>query len=77
MASVDDAVAVVVHLDVVVALGHQFEPAVQRTYADFAAHFNIAVLAARPRKPRDKAKVESGVQLVQRWILARLRNVAC
>lgn len=51
-----------------------FEPAVQRTYADFAAHFNIAVLAARPRKPRDKAKVESGVQLVQRWILARLRD---
>lgn len=51
-----------------------YEPGVQRTYADFAAHFNIAVLAARPRKPRDKAKVESGVQLVQRWILARLRN---
>jgi len=51
-----------------------FEPAVQRTYADFAAHFNIAVLAARPRKPRDKAKVESGVQIVQRWILAALRN---
>lgn len=51
-----------------------YEPGVQRTYAEFAAHFNIAVLAARPRKPRDKAKVESGVQLVQRWILARLRN---
>lgn len=51
-----------------------YEPAVQRTYADFAAHFDIAVLAARPRKPRDKAKVESGVQLVQRWILAALRN---
>jgi transposase len=51
-----------------------YEPGVQRTYADFAAHFGIAVVAARPRKPRDKAKVESGVQLVQRWILAKLRN---
>jgi transposase len=51
-----------------------YEPGVQRTYGDFAAHFGIAVLAARPRKPRDKAKVESGVQMVQRWILAALRN---
>lgn len=51
-----------------------YEPGVQRTYADFAAHYNIGVLNARPRRPRDKAKVESGVQLVQRWILAALRN---
>lgn len=51
-----------------------YEPSVQRTYADFAAHFNMGVLAARPRRPRDKAKVESGVQVVQRWILAALRN---
>jgi transposase len=51
-----------------------YEPAVQRTYADFAAHFGMGVLSARPRKPRDKAKVESAVQVVQRWILAKLRN---
>jgi len=51
-----------------------YEPGVQRTYSEFAAHFGIGVLPARPRKPRDKAKVESGVQLVQRWIVARLRN---
>jgi transposase len=51
-----------------------YEPGVQRTYGEFAAHFGIGVLPARPRKPRDKAKVESGVQLVQRWIVARLRN---
>jgi transposase len=51
-----------------------YEPGVQRTYADFAAHYNAAVFAARPRKPRDKAKVESAVQLVQRWIVAALRN---
>ena len=39
-----------------------------------AAHYGAAVIPARPYKPRDKAKVEVGVQVVQRWILARLRN---
>ena len=40
-----------------------------------AAHYNVAVIPARSMKPRDKAKVEVGVQVVERWILARLRNV--
>jgi len=51
-----------------------YEPLINRTYADMAAHYGTAVLPARPYKPRDKAKVEVGVQVVQRWILARLRN---
>jgi transposase len=51
-----------------------YEPLVNRTYADLAAHYRTAVIPARPYKPRDKAKVEVGVQVVQRWILARLRN---
>jgi transposase len=51
-----------------------YEPTVNRTYADMAAHYGTAVIPARPYKPRDKAKVEVGVQVVQRWILARLRN---
>ncbi len=51
-----------------------YEPAVNRTYADMAAHYDTAVVPARPRKPRDKAKVEVAVQIVQRWIVARLRN---
>ena len=51
-----------------------YEPAVNRTYADLAAHYNTAVVPARPCKPRDKAKVEVGVQLAERWIIARLRN---
>jgi len=51
-----------------------YEPQVNRTYAEFAAHYATAVIPARPYKPRDKAKVEVGVQVVQRWILARLRN---
>jgi transposase len=51
-----------------------YEPLVNRSYADLAAHYGTAVIPARPYKPRDKAKVEVGVQVVQRWILARLRN---
>jgi transposase len=51
-----------------------YEPKVNRTYADLAAHYDTAIIPARPYKPRDKAKVEVGVQLVQRWIVARLRK---
>jgi len=52
----------------------RYEPGVQRTYEEFAAHYGTVVLPARPLHPKDKAKVEVGVQVVQRWILARLRN---
>jgi transposase len=52
----------------------RYEPGVQRTYEDFATHYGTTVLPARPKSPRDKAKVEVGVQIAQRWILARLRN---
>ena len=50
------------------------EPGVYRAYTEMAAHYGTAVLPARPYKPRDKAKVEVGVQVVQRWVLARLRG---
>src|SRR5262249_37831803 len=50
------------------------EPMVNRTYADMARHYGPAIVPARPYKPRDKAKVEVGVQVVGRWILARLRH---
>lgn len=53
---------------------HRYEPEVHRTYAEMAAHYGTVVLPARPRKPRDKAKVEGSVLIVQRWILARIRN---
>src|SRR5207245_3708804 len=52
----------------------RYEPDLNPTYNDMAAHYGIAVLPARPRKPRDKAKVESAVQVVQRWIVAALRK---
>lgn len=53
---------------------HRYEPEIQRTYEEMAEHYGTAVLPARPRSPRDKAKVEVAVQISQRWILARLRN---
>lgn len=51
-----------------------YEPDINPSYQDLAKHYGTAVLPARVRKPKDKAKVEAGVLLVQRWILARLRN---
>jgi transposase len=53
---------------------HRYDPDLNRAYAEFAEHYGIAILPARVRKPRDKAKVETGVQIVERWILARLRD---
>src|ERR1039457_7589890 len=52
----------------------RYEPSVNRTYAEMAAHHGVAVIPARRAKPRDKAKVEAGVLLVERWILAALRK---
>jgi transposase len=39
-----------------------------------AAHYDTAILPARPRRPRDKAKVEAAVLIVERWLLGRLRH---
>lgn len=51
-----------------------FDPMVNRSYADMARHYHTALLPARKRKPRDKAKVENCVGTVERWLLGRLRN---
>jgi len=53
---------------------HRYEPDLNPTYQEMAAHYGVAVIPARVRKPRDKAKVDVGVQVVERWILARLRH---
>jgi transposase len=53
---------------------HRYEPEVNRTYGDLAQHYGFVVIPARARKPRDKAKVEQGVLLAERWIIAALRN---
>jgi transposase len=57
-----------------VTRAHRYEPVLNPTYREMAAHYGTAILPARVRKPRDKAKVETAVQLVERWILARLRQ---
>jgi transposase len=52
----------------------RYEPGVQRTYDELAEHYGTTILPARPAHPRDKAKVEAGVLVAQRWVLARLRH---
>ncbi len=52
----------------------RYEPELNPTYQAFAEHYGCAVIPARPRRPRDKAKVEGGVLIVKRWILAALRH---
>jgi transposase len=51
-----------------------YEPEINATFAELGQHYGCAIVPARPKKPRDKAKVEVGVQVAQRWILACLRN---
>ena len=53
---------------------HRYDPELNRTYYAMAEHYEAAVVPARPRRPKDKAKAEAGVLLAQRWILACLRN---
>ena len=52
----------------------RYDPDLNPTYQEMAMHYGVGVVPARPYKPRDKAKVESGVLLVERWIIAALRN---
>jgi transposase len=52
----------------------RYEPDLNPSYQELAWHYGFAVIPARVRKPRDKVKVETGVQVVERWILARLRH---
>jgi len=51
-----------------------YDPQINRSYADMAAYYGSAILPARPRRPRDKAKVEQAVLMVERWLLGRLRH---
>jgi transposase len=53
----------------------RYEPDLNPTFHDMATHYGFAVIPARVRTPRDKAKAEVAVQIVERWILARLRNL--
>ncbi len=53
---------------------HRYEPDINPSYQQLAAHYGVAVVPARPYKPKDKAKAEVAVQIVERWIMARLRH---
>ena len=52
----------------------RYDPDLNPTYQEMAMHYGVGVVPARPYKPRDKAKVESGVLLAERWIIAALRH---
>ena len=57
-----------------IARACRYDPDINPTYQDMATHYGTAIIPARPRHPRDKAKVESGVQVVEREVLAPLRH---
>ena len=57
-----------------IADANRYEPRSNDTVLDFARHYSTSVLPARPYHPQDKAKVESAVQIVERWIMANLRH---
>jgi transposase len=51
----------------------RYDPDLNSSYQQLAAHYSTVIIPARPRKPKDKSKAEIGVQIIERWILARLR----
>jgi hypothetical protein len=57
-----------------IAQPDRYEPQVNETVLDFCRHYDVSMLPARPYSPQDKARVASAVQVVERWILARLRH---
>jgi transposase len=52
----------------------RYDQDINATLLELAKHYETTIIPARPRKPRDKAKVETAVLVVQRWVLARLRH---
>ena len=57
-----------------IAQADRYEPRANATVLDFARHYDVSILPARPYSPKDKASAESAVQVVERWVLARLRH---
>ena len=52
----------------------RYDPDLNPSYEQLGAHYGVAIMPARPRKPQDKSKAEGGVLIIERWILARLRH---
>ena len=57
-----------------VSVACRYEPKLNETVNDFARHYGVSILPARPYSPKDKASAESAVQVVERWLMARLRH---
>ncbi|OWZ88778.1 hypothetical protein B9J07_36630, partial [Sinorhizobium sp. LM21] len=51
-----------------------YDPEINRSYGMMASHYGVGVLPARPRRPKDKAKVENGMRFAQSCLLGRLRK---
>ena len=68
------AVLVPDNLKSAVTRAHRYDPDLNRSYAEMAGYYGVAVVPARVRKPKDKSPAENGVQRVEQWILARLRH---
>ncbi|MFT5083110.1 MAG: transposase [Lentisphaeria bacterium] len=52
----------------------RYDPDLNSAYQQLAEHYSTVIISALPRKPQDKSKAEIGVQIVERWILSRLRH---
>jgi transposase len=72
----EGAAAIIVpdNLKAGVTRAHRYEPGINRTYEEMAAHYRAAIIPARSGRPRDKAKVESAVLVATRWVVAALRH---
>lgn len=72
----DDCCALIVSDNprALIAEANCYEPRTNDTVLDFARHYGTSFLPARPYHPQDKAKAESAVQVVERWIIARMRH---
>lgn len=62
------------NLKAAVSRADRYEPVLNENYRKLARHYNTVIIPARPRKPKDKPKVENAVLVVERWILMRLRH---
>ena len=62
------------NLKAAVSKAHRYAPTLNENYAKMARHYGCAIVPARPYKPKDKAKAENAVLIVERWILMRLRH---
>ncbi len=69
------AIVVPDNLKSAVSKACRYDPDINPTYQQMAEHYGVAVVPARPYKPKDKAKAEVGVQVVERWIMMRLRKL--